>query len=162
MGVETRRVFWADAAATSAWGHEFGQHLARSWTPGQRLRVGLEGALGAGKSHLSRAILQGLGVRGSIPSPTYSLLETYAQAQVPAAHMDWYRLHDPLELDMLDWEGLVEDYPVMLVEWPGRLADYAADFDLLLKLRVEGAGRSAELQTRSPFAKGLVQHFQAV
>jgi tRNA A37 threonylcarbamoyladenosine biosynthesis protein TsaE len=75
--------------------------------------------------------------------------------------MDWYRLHDPLELDMLDWEGLTQDYPLILVEWPGRLADYAADFDLFIQLTVCGAGRAAEFQAHSPFAKGLVQHFHA-
>nr|MBV6628484.1 tRNA (adenosine(37)-N6)-threonylcarbamoyltransferase complex ATPase subunit type 1 TsaE [Oceanococcus sp. HetDA_MAG_MS8] len=161
MDVGQVHLHWADAEATTQWGLRFGEYLAQAWSPSAQLRVGLEGGLGAGKSHLSRAILRGLGVTGAIPSPTYSLLETYPQAAVPAAHMDWYRLHDALELDMLDWEGLTQQFPLILVEWPSRLPERHSDFELWVELAASGSGRQATLRPRSPFTKGLVKQFDA-
>lgn len=103
----------------------------------------LEGALGAGKTTLTRGLLRALGVTGSIRSPTYTLLEPYEIGNQPLLHMDLYRLNDPLELEQL---GL-RDYPTSrcwwLVEWPERGAGFLPPPDLRIVLSHEPQGRRA-------------------
>lgn len=89
--------------------------LARFAVVGDLIR--LEGGLGAGKTTFATAFLQALGHVGEVPSPTYTLVQTYEDTRLPVAHVDCYRLNDPAELDAL---GL-EDYRkggLLLVEWP--------------------------------------------
>ncbi|WP_169973173.1 tRNA (adenosine(37)-N6)-threonylcarbamoyltransferase complex ATPase subunit type 1 TsaE [Tautonia rosea] len=85
--------------------------------------IGLVGPLGAGKTRLSRAIAEGLGVApGAIASPTFLLIHEYA-GRLPVFHADCYRLHDPEEFDSL---GIVDDFEgpgVCLIEWADRFAD---------------------------------------
>lgn len=152
----------ADPAATDQFATQLATALQQSWvhTPQAHWVVALEGGLGAGKSHLTRALLRALGVQGAIPSPTYSLLESYATQGPAAAHMDWYRLHDPLELEVLDWSGLCAHTPLILVEWASRIPALEATFDLRLQLAVESPGRRVDVQALSPQSKDLLQLIQ--
>lgn len=86
----------------------------------------LEGPLGAGKTALARAIIQVLQVRSDVeevPSPTYTLVQTYDGAACPIWHADLFRLSDPQEIHEL---GLLEamDEAITLIEWPDRLGPY--------------------------------------
>lgn len=112
--------------------------------------VYLEGDLGAGKSVFARAFLQALGVSGSIKSPTYTLIESYA---IPdgrdAVHMDLYRIADPDELDYLALDGIFERLRVMLVEWPQRGAGRLPAADVTVALAMEGEGRTLDVRANS-------------
>jgi tRNA threonylcarbamoyl adenosine modification protein YjeE len=98
--------------------------LARFAVVGDLIR--LEGDLGAGKSTFSKYFIQALGHKGEVPSPTYTLVQTYDQTRVPVAHVDCYRLKEPSEL-----EGLgLEEYRrggILLVEWPDKGGDLVAE-----------------------------------
>lgn len=116
-----------------------------------RLRAGdviaLEGDLGAGKTTLARAILGALGHEGEVPSPTFTLLETYDALTPRVVHADFYRLLDPAEVEEL---GL-DDYragAVLLAEWPDHAGGFAHEAGCLA-IRLEKLG-----QARRAIAEG--------
>lgn len=81
----------------------------------------LDGPVGAGKTHFSRALIQSLlDVPEDVPSPTFTLVQTYDSIKGPIWHADLYRLSSPDEIEEL---GLTEafDTAICLVEWPDRL-----------------------------------------
>jgi tRNA threonylcarbamoyladenosine biosynthesis protein TsaE len=143
------RVFaLADADATDALG------AALAATRPSRATVFLQGDLGAGKSHLARAMLRALGVRGAIKSPTYTLVERYPLRDRAdagdAAHLDLYRIADAGELDFLALDALDEEVSLWLVEWPERGGAGLPAVDLRIALAVAGRGREARLVPATP------------
>ena len=81
--------------------------------------VALTGDLGVGKTAFARALLQAMGVKGDVPSPTFTLVQTYEVKGLSVAHFDLYRLKAADELDELGWDDALTD-GVTLVEWPER------------------------------------------
>ena len=75
--------------------NKLGKALAKS-CPEAPFLATFRGDLGVGKSHLVRSFLKKLGVTDTIPSPTYTLCETYIiDRKLVVSHMDLYRLQDP-------------------------------------------------------------------
>lgn len=123
-----------------------GEALART-RPANAV-VYLHGDLGAGKSTLARALLRTLGVRGSIRSPTYTLVERYPLAAGGEAwHLDLYRIGDPGELEFLGLDPA--EASLWLVEWPERGAGGLPAPDLVLEMAVDGAGRRVSARSCS-------------
>ena len=102
-----------DLAATMA----LGRRIAECLSPGDV--VALEGDLGAGKTTLARAILAALGVAENVPSPTFTLVQSYDTPRLKVSHYDLYRLKHPSELRELGLEEALED-GAALIEWPER------------------------------------------
>ncbi len=109
-------------------------HLAAAIS--DRLRPGdtllLSGDIGAGKSAFARALIRHrMGPAEDVPSPTFTLVQTYNAPGVEIWHCDLYRLTDPSEVLEL---GLDDAFTsaICLVEWPDRLAELAPDNALLL------------------------------
>ena len=112
--------------------------------------VYLSGELGTGKSTFARAFLQSLGVTGSIKSPTYTLLETYALDNgLEAIHMDMYRIFDPDEINFLGLDSFASNLQVMLIEWPEKGVDSLPDADLIIQLDHQGQNRRIGLSART-------------
>jgi len=129
-----------DPAATDALGHRLAE------TRPTAAVVHLHGDLGAGKSSLARAMLRGLGVQGTVRSPTYTLVERYPLASGGEAwHLDLYRIGDPGELEFLGLDGA--ECVLWLVEWPERGGRSLPAPDLRIALRQEGDGRLAALES---------------
>ena len=93
--------------------HDLGIRLGSLLKPGDL--VSLNGVLGAGKTTLTKAIGEGVGVQGSISSPTFLIARTHpTRSGTPFVHIDAYRLSTPRELDDLDI-----DYSnsISVIEW---------------------------------------------
>lgn len=129
----------ADEAATLALGAELAElGLTRE-------RIGLRGELGAGKTTLTRGFLRALGHQGTVKSPTYTLLETYALGAVRVLHFDFYRINNPKELDYIGIDELMAEAAVKLVEWPERAGDKLPALDIEIRLALVGSGRHVEV-----------------
>ena len=89
--------------------------LAEELRPGDT--VLLHGELGAGKSVFVRGAARALGVRGAMPSPTFTLMIPY-EGDVKLAHFDLYRLNDPEEFWAAGLDEFIGGEYVALVEWP--------------------------------------------
>ena len=82
----------------------------------------LEGDIGAGKSYFARALIQSLqDIPEDVPSPTFTLVQTYDTRRGEIWHADLYRLSEPGEAEEL---GLTDAFTnaICLIEWPDRLA----------------------------------------
>ena len=97
--------------------HRLGARIAAVLKPGDT--VTLSGDLGAGKTTLARAILAGLGVDENVPSPSFTLVQSYSTPRLTVSHFDLYRLKHARELDELGLEEALET-GAALIEWPER------------------------------------------
>lgn len=104
----------------------------------------LDGSIGAGKTHFARSLIQSqLTIPEDVPSPTFTLVQTYETDQGEIWHADLYRLsvpHDVMELGLVD----AFETAICLIEWPDRLGDLTPDHALTLRL-TEGEGEEARL-----------------
>jgi tRNA threonylcarbamoyladenosine biosynthesis protein TsaE len=116
---------------------EFGRRLGRLLFPGAV--IGLAGPLGAGKTHLVRAIAEGLGVEDSraVNSPTFVLIQEY-DARLPIYHFDAYRLPSPQAFLDLGAEEYLQGEGVCLVEWADKVKDCLPVEHLWIELVVTG------------------------
>jgi tRNA threonylcarbamoyladenosine biosynthesis protein TsaE len=135
-----------DAAATEA----LGMALARAYPrgPGGAV-VFLHGELGAGKTTCVRSLLRALGVRGTIRSPTYTLVEVYQPAGLTCVHVDLYRLSGPLDVEDLGLRDYLGEC-LLLVEWPQKGGGALPPADLELTLTYDGDSRRAHLVSATP------------
>jgi tRNA threonylcarbamoyladenosine biosynthesis protein TsaE len=139
-----RRIQAADPAATTV----LGLALSAAARPGDL--ICLWGELGAGKTHLAKAIGAGLGVTETINSPSFILMAEYA-GRLPLFHIDLYRLGDASDVVA---GGLIDDRQatgLTLVEWPDRMAAILPH--ARLDVVIEGAGdepRTITLRAGTP------------
>lgn len=127
-------VFLPDPDATDA----FARRLAPLLRAGDVLL--LQGQIGAGKTHLARALIQALGVAEAVPSPTFTLVQTYETPDFDVWHADLYRLTHPHEAHEL---GLIEAFEtaLCLVEWPEKLGEDQPKEALMMQFLVKEDGR---------------------
>lgn len=123
------------------------EDLARRLAP--RLKMGdviaLHGGLGAGKTTFSRALISALlGQETEVPSPTYTLVQTYDGPSFPIFHFDLYRLEDPNEVFELGWDDAQDG--LALIEWPERAGPHLPLWRLDLHIDLVGDNRTARLE----------------
>jgi tRNA threonylcarbamoyl adenosine modification protein YjeE len=117
----------------------------------------LYGDLGSGKTTLARAFIRALaGEAIEVPSPTFTLVQTYDQTRIPVAHADLYRLSGAQDLQELGLDELARTHQ-LIVEWPDRLGDDLPVDRIDICLSHEGKGRKAELRGHGSWAQALAR-----
>ena len=111
-----------------------GQTLAKFAVAGDCIL--LRGQIGAGKSALARAFIRmRLGEEAEVPSPTFTLVQTYEDVGVEIWHADLYRLCDPQEAVELGLVDAFDDH-ICLIEWPELIDDITPETALDIRLSV--------------------------
>ena len=131
-----------DLAAMEA----FGGRIAGVLQPGDV--VALNGGLGAGKTTLARAMIRALGHQGEVPSPTFTIIETYDPPAVslPVVHADFYRLENPLEAEEIGLDDY-RDGAALIAEWPENAGGFSHEAGCLsITLETADEGRIAIVQ----------------
>ena len=140
-----------NAAATRA----LGARLAPVLAPGMSLF--LRGDLGCGKTTLVRGVLSGLGYKGRVKSPTYSLVELYAVSRLNLYHFDFYRFHDAKEWRDTGFNECFNDTSVCFVEWPENAARLLPDADLDIAFEFAGDGRDLSISAGTGNGKACLK-----
>lgn len=100
--------------------------------------LALSGDLGAGKTHLCKGLVAGLGHEGEVTSPTFALVQEYRSGRLPVFHFDWYRIEHPAELIQLGWDEYLDEGGIVLVEWAEKFPDLLPADAWQLDLRIDG------------------------
>ena len=126
----------------------------------------LDGPVGAGKSALARGVIQhrmaAFGVIEDVPSPTFTLVQTYALRDVEIWHADLYRLTSVAEVFELGLEDAFAD-AICLVEWPDRLGALTPEDALTVTLTpTDDDRRMLSLEWTAPRWNSVVEAVQGV
>jgi tRNA threonylcarbamoyladenosine biosynthesis protein TsaE len=142
-----------DLAATERLGRRLGGLLFSGAV------VGLVGPLGAGKTHLVRAVAEGLGIADprTVSSPTFVLIQEY-DARLPVYHFDAYRLCSEDEFLDLGVQEYFEGNGVCLVEWADRVPGALPAEHLRVTLTITGEdSRRATLEAFGERYEGVLE-----
>jgi tRNA threonylcarbamoyladenosine biosynthesis protein TsaE len=128
----------------------------------------LEGNLGAGKTTLVRHLLQALGVKGRIKSPTYAVVEPHEVLhdkdglRFPIWHFDFYRFNEPEEFEEAGFRDIFASQGLKISEWAEQAKGMLPLPDLKLKITVnELDGRQVEASAFTPQGLNILQGIQA-
>ncbi len=131
----------ADEAATDRIARRLAPHLQAGDV------IALHGGLGAGKTTFCRSLISALaGQETEVPSPTYTLVQTYDGPGYSIFHFDLYRLDTPDEVLELGWGETMDG--LSLIEWPGNAGPHLPQWRLDLTLEQTEEGRTARLEPR--------------
>ncbi len=127
--------------------------IAPILSPGDTLL--LEGPIGAGKSAFARAIIRScLGRMEDVPSPTFTIVQTYDAPNAEIWHCDLYRLTHPDEAFELGLEDAFET-AICLIEWPDRLGNAAPADALTLAFAAKTDHHTVQITGPKPWQERL-------
>ena len=121
-----------------------GETLAVALRPGDM--ICLWGPLGAGKSTLARGLVRALtNPDEEVPSPTFTLVQTYQGAGLQVSHFDLYRLRRPEEVFELGLDEAL-DHGAAVIEWPERLGQALPRDRLDVEIAPSGDGEARQVR----------------
>jgi tRNA threonylcarbamoyladenosine biosynthesis protein TsaE len=152
--IEERR-FLPDSAATM----HAGMRIAAGIRGG--MVIALSGELGAGKTTLVRGMLKGLGWRGIVKSPSYTLVEHYVISSLYFYHFDFYRFGDPDEWRYTGFAEYFRPDSLCVIEWPERIGTWLPEVDLAARLEYSDSGRALTLRAATAAGRACLETFTA-
>ncbi len=120
-------------SAQETW--DAGRMMGQNAVPGQVIT--LIGDLGVGKTVFTQGFAQGLGIRESVNSPTFTILQIYEDGRLPLYHFDVYRIGDSEEMLEVGWDDYVYSEGVCLIEWADLIDDLIEELPQEKVVRVE-------------------------
>ena len=110
--------------------------MAAALAPGSV--VAYEGGLGMGKTAFTRGLAAGLGYKGRVTSPTFTIVNEYEGGRLPLFHFDMYRLNSADDLFDIGWEDYLAGGGVCAVEWSENVADALPEDTVRVRIAREG------------------------
>jgi len=107
----------ATPEATLDWGRELASSI------GTGSVIALCGHLGAGKTQATKGIVEGLGSKSAVTSPTFTLVHEYLDGRLPIFHFDFYRMDTPEQVLTVGWDDFLDEPGVVIVEWADLFPD---------------------------------------
>ena len=150
-----KTLHWPDEQACAA----FAERLALCPVLAQAL-VCLHGDLGAGKTTFTRYLLQALGVKDRIKSPTYAVVEPYEVSangnKLCIWHFDFYRFNNPREWEDAGFRDIFASLGLKICEWPDKAQGFlpTADLDIHFNVNLDGS-RDVRLCAHSELGEDL-------
>ena len=123
-----RKLILKNEDETRAFGLELGASLRKGDI------VALIGDLGTGKTALTKYIAEGLGIRESITSPTFTIVQEYRQGRLPLYHFDVYRIGDPEEMYELGYEEYFYGDGVCVIEWADLIEELLPEYTKVIRI----------------------------
>lgn len=96
--------------------HQYGLQLGSIVRSGDVIL--LYGNLGAGKTHFTQGIAEGLGIMGAVRSPTFTLVNEYQDGRLPLYHIDLYRLAGDRDIASIGLDEYFDEEGIVVIEWP--------------------------------------------
>lgn len=123
-----RKLILKNEEETRAFGLELGASLRKGDI------VALIGDLGTGKTALTKYIAEGLGIRETITSPTFTIVQEYRQGRLPLYHFDVYRIGDPEEMYELGYEEYFYGDGVCVIEWADLIEELLPEYTKTIRI----------------------------
>ncbi len=101
--------------------HQWGRELAPTLAVGDV--IALCGQLGAGKTQITRGIVEGMGSKAAVTSPTFTLVHEYLDGRLPVFHFDFYRMETAAEVIGIGWDEFLTEPGVIIAEWADMFPD---------------------------------------
>ncbi len=110
----------------------------------------LTGDLGTGKTHFTKGFAQGLGIKSTITSPTFTLIHEYQEGRLPFYHFDVYRVNNLNEVLDLGFEEYIYGQGITLIEWADLIEPLLPDDFIQVKIeKVQGSITQRKITLKS-------------
>jgi len=100
--------------------------------------VALEGALGSGKTHLTKGIASGLGITENITSPTYTIINEYQSSVCRLYHIDAYRLNNDKDFEDIGGPEIINSNGISVIEWSDKILKSLPENTITISFEITG------------------------
>ena len=112
-----------------------GDKIGKEASPGSVFA--LLGDLGVGKTVFTQGVAKGIGIRDSICSPTFTIVQVYEEGRLPFYHFDVYRIGDVEEMDEIGYEDYFYGDGVCFVEWANLIEEIMPQNTVWIRIEKE-------------------------
>lgn len=121
----------------------FAKQIAGNALPGDV--YALVGDMGVGKTVFAKAFALGLGIKETVNSPTFTIVQEYTDGNIPMYHFDLYRIAEEEELEEIGFDDYLEGEGVCLIEWADLFMDALPKNKKII--RIERTGENSRIIT---------------